>query len=166
MAAALKVSFGVIAPFVVLGSRRRRDALTGAAVGLLTVAVIAVIAFGSDAAGFLRTTKEQQQLVATASLPNQIGDWVGLGGLTSGLRTAAIVVLVAALLWLLARTWRGADWIASAGWATLALLATSAWLMPWYAVWTLPFAALGRSRRLTLATVAFGAYIVAVRTPF
>jgi hypothetical protein len=166
LAAAFKVSMGVIAPFVMLGARRRGAALAGAAAALAAVAVASVAAFGGDAAGFVRTTKEQQDLVATASLPNQIGRWLGLGGLTPGLRALAIAVLAAALIVLVVRTWRGADWIASAGWATLALLATSAWLMPWYAVWALPFAALGRSRRLTLATVAFCAYVVAMRTPF
>ena len=29
-----------------------------------------------------------------------------------------------------------------AGWATLALLVASAWLVPWYALWLLPLAAL------------------------
>ena len=30
-----------------------------------------------------------------------------------------------------------------AGWATLGVLLTSAWLVPWYAIWLLPLAALG-----------------------
>jgi hypothetical protein len=37
--------------------------------------------------------------------------------------------------------------------------------MPWYAVWLLPLAALGRDRKLTLATLVLCAYLVAVRTP-
>jgi hypothetical protein len=38
--------------------------------------------------------------------------------------------------------------------------------MPWYVVWLLPLAAIGRSRRLELATLALCAYIVYMRTPF
>jgi|AntDryMetagUQ889_1029465.scaffolds.fasta_scaffold08933_2 hypothetical protein len=43
-----------------------------------------------------------------------------------------------------------------AGWASLALLLCSAWLVPWYLAW-LPLAALGRSRPLVAATVVLTA---------
>jgi hypothetical protein len=46
------------------------------------------------------------------------------------------------------------------------MLATSAWLMPWYVTWVLPLAALGRDRRLVAATLALCAYLVVMRTPF
>ena len=65
------------------------------------------------------------------------------------------------------RTWRGSiDWIAAGGFATVAMLATSAWLMPWYVTWVLPLAALGRDRRLVAATLTLCAYLVVMRTPF
>jgi hypothetical protein len=38
--------------------------------------------------------------------------------------------------------------------------------MPWYVTWLLPLAALGRSRRLTAATLALCTYLVVMRTPF
>jgi len=44
-----------------------------------------------------------------------------------------------------------------AGWASLALLLCSAWLVPWYLAWLLPLAALGRSRPLVAATVVLTA---------
>src|SRR2546422_963892 len=44
-----------------------------------------------------------------------------------------------------------AHWIGAAGWSTLALLVASAWLVPWYAVWLVPLAALSESRRLLAA---------------
>ena len=54
--------------------------------------------------------------------------------------------------WLLRRVWRGQmDWIAAAGWATLAMLLASSSLLPWYVAWLLPLAALGRDRRLVTA---------------
>jgi hypothetical protein len=95
-----------------------------------------------------------------------VGILVGAGGITPAIRAVALVVLAAALLWTLWRTWRGGDWISGAGWATLSLMACSAWLMPWYVVWLLPLAPLARDRRLVPATLLMCAYMVAVRTPF
>jgi hypothetical protein len=94
-----------------------------------------------------------------------VGSWLGLGGLTNGTRVAALALFAIALPVLLLRTWRGMHWIAGAGWATLAMLATSAWLMPWYVTWLLPLAALARDRRLVAATLALSAYLVVMRTP-
>jgi hypothetical protein len=115
----------------------------------------------------LRAQADQQNIVATASVPEQFGRLVGLGGATPALRTVALVLFVAAFATLLVRTWGGAmGWITATGWATLAALVTSAWLMPWYVTWLLPLAAFGRDRRLTAATLAFSAYLVVMRTPF
>jgi hypothetical protein len=63
------------------------------------------------------------------------------------------------------RTWRGMSWIAASGWATLAMLATSAWIMPWYVLWVLPLAALSRDRRLVAWALALCAFLVVMRTP-
>jgi membrane-bound metal-dependent hydrolase YbcI (DUF457 family) len=105
-------------------------------------------------------------MVARTSVPNQLGLLLGSGGITPVIRGLAFAALGATLAWTLWRAWHGADWIASAGWATLALIACSAWLMPWYVVWLLPLAALGRDRRLLAGTLLMCAYVVAVRTPF
>ncbi len=43
---------------------------------------------------------------------------------------------------------RRRDWIVGAGWATLALIASLAWLVPWYVIWLLPLAALATSLSL------------------
>jgi hypothetical protein len=65
------------------------------------------------------------------------------------------------------RAWRrGADWLDSLGWATLALLLSLTWLMPWYVVWLLPFAAVSRSRRLRWVTLAFGVFLLVVHLPY
>src|SRR5204863_9465957 len=110
---------------------------------------------------------DQQNLVATASVPNQLGRALGLGGITGGIRGLALALFVVALVALLVRTWRGGlGWIAAGGWATVAMLVTSAWLMPWYVTWVLPLAALGRDRRLVAVALALCAYLVAMRTPF
>jgi hypothetical protein len=55
---------------------------------------------------------------------------------------------------------RRREWLAGAGWATLALLASLGWLMPWYLVWLLPFAALASSPRLRRVASAATVFLV------
>jgi alpha-1,6-mannosyltransferase len=164
LAPAIKVSAGVVLPYALIASGRR--ALHGALLAAAAVVLVAFAVFGSDITGLLESQREQQQLVAHTSVPNQLGILVGAGGLTPAIRTLALTALIATLLWTLLGTWRGADWIAAAGWATFALIACSAWFMPWYLVWLLPLAAIARDRRLTIATLVLCAYAVAMRTPF
>jgi hypothetical protein len=76
-----------------------------------------------------------------------------------------VAIFVVTLALMLVRTARERDWLVPAGWTTFALLATSAWLLPWYAVWLLPLAALGDDRRLRLATLALCAFMIGTRVP-
>jgi hypothetical protein len=163
LAAALKASAGVVLPYALIGRRR---ALVGALAGTAAILVAAFAAFGADLGGFLDANRDQQQMVARTSVPNQLGVLLGSGGITPVIRALAFAVLGATLVWTLWRAWNGADWIGCAGWATLALIACSAWLMPWYVVWLLPLAAIARDRRLAIGTLLLCAYVVAVRTPF
>src|SRR4051794_21236269 len=146
LGASLKASAGVVLPYALVAARERRRALAGAVLAALAVGAAALLVFGPGVTGFLTANRDQQQMVARTSVPNQLGLLLGSGGITPAIRVLAVATLVGLLAWTLWRTWRGADWIASAGWATLALIACSAWLMPWYAVWLLPLAALGRDR--------------------
>jgi hypothetical protein len=166
VAAGYKASGVLLLPFMLAGSRDRRRMLVGAVVAGSVVAAVAVAAFGTQAADFVRQIHTQQNLVASHSLPNKVGVWLGYGGLTNGIRTVSVVVLVAVVGWALWRAWRGADWIACAGWATLGLLSTTAWLVPWYVVWLLPLAAVGGDRRLRVATLAFCGWVVAMRVAY
>ena len=59
--------------------------------------------------------------------------------------------------------WRGAWWLDCYAWATLALLACSAWLLPWYGMWALLPASVSGSRRLQGVTLAASAYLVAIK---
>ena len=166
-AAAVKVSATVALPFLVAGARgRRREPVTGALVAGAAALAVTLAVFGTGAGGMLRAQVDQQNLEATASVPNQVGRLLGLGWITDGIRGVGLALFVAALAAFLVSTWRGRlDWIAATGWATLALLVTSAWLMPWYVTWVLPLAALGRDRRLLAAALALCAYLVVMRTP-
>jgi len=157
-ATALKLSAGIALPFLIV--RRRRSALMGALAAGAALIALAFAAFGTGVTGMLRAQVDQQNLVATASLPNQIG------GATPAVRSVALALFAVVLVVLLVRTARDRiGWVTAAGWATLAMLVTSAWLMPWYVTWLLPLAAIGRSRRLTAATLALCAYLVVMRTP-
>jgi hypothetical protein len=165
-AAALKASAVAVLPYALLGARERRRVITGIALTALALTVVAFAVFGPNVTGFLQSNRDQQQMVARTSVPNQIGVLFGNGGITPAIRAVALVTLTAVVLWTLWRTWRGGDWISGAGWATLALIVCSAWLMPWYVVWLLPLVPLARDRRLMPATLLLCAYMVAVRTPF
>jgi hypothetical protein len=62
-------------------------------------------------------------------------------------------------------TWRGAAWLTAAGWATLALLATTTWLLPWYPVWWLPIAAMLRSPWQRYVAAAMTAFVIIAQLP-
>jgi alpha-1,6-mannosyltransferase len=160
---AVKVSAGLPLLFMLAGARRRVDALKGAALAALGALALTAVMFGTDARRLVDEVREQQDQVALFSFPNRLGEWLGHGGITDGIHTATRVALAAAVLYLLWRTWRGYSWIAAAGWATAALLVTSAWLLPWYLVWLLPLAALADDRRLRAAALAIGGFVVYTR---
>jgi hypothetical protein len=84
-------------------------------------------------------------------------------------RAALAVALAGAVLYLLRYAWhRRAEpqaWVLAAGWATLAVLIATAWLVPWYAIWVLPFAAICRSRALLAGTVILCAYMLVIAVP-
>ena len=57
------------------------------------------------------------------------------------------------------------DWLRAAAWASFALLLATAWLLPWYLIWTLPLTALSRDRPLQLLTLALTASQLPARMP-
>jgi hypothetical protein len=70
----------------------------------------------------------------------------------------ALVVVIALIVAVVARGRR--DWLSGAGFATLALLASLAWVMPWYIVWLLPLGAIAASLPLRRATLVATAFLV------
>lgn len=164
----IKVTAGLVLPFLVLASPRTRERMRvalGACAALLAVALVGVLGFGVHALGFLDAVGEQQQLVATHSIPAETARLVGLSGTPSWWRHVYIGGFVAVLAYALWRTARGADWRVTAGWSTIALLASTAWLLPWYAIWVLPLAAVSGDRRLCAATLLLCAYAVLIHLP-
>jgi hypothetical protein len=133
------------------------------ATGVAVVAV-AFVAFGSQAIDFINVLGTQQGLDSGTSVIAQLGAWFGWHGNPIGARVVATIVFVVALAWLLARAWRGAgDWLDCAAWATVALMASTSWLLAWYIVWLVPLAALARTRWLHAAAVAATAFVLLTR---
>ena len=164
----VKLTAALVLPFMILGSGRSRERLRSASAALLSLlalGLLAVLGFGLHALGFLGAISEQQQLVATHSIPAETARLFGLEGTPTWWRhlyLAAFLIALAVALW---RCARGASWRAAAGWATLALLLSTAWLLPWYAIWLLPLAAVSGDRRLRAATLVFCAYAVLIHLP-
>lgn len=163
-----KVSAGLLLPFLVLAPRsaaQRLQVLLTSAGGLLAVVVVGAIGFGANLTGFLTPIAEEQQQIAIHSIPAETARLFSLGGTPTWWRylfLAGFVCVVIVSLW---RTAKGADWRVAAGWSTLALVVSTAWLLPWYAVWALPLAAVGPDRKLRSAVLVFCAYAVAIRLP-
>jgi len=159
-ATAVKLSAGIVAPFQLLGARSRGRALAGAGAALLVLAAVSFAAFGSTALGFLGALEKVSGRGSGYSVLGEIGSLIGLGGVTPGLAVVAAVSFAAVVLGLLVNTFRGADWVTGAAWATLAALVASPYLMPWYVAGLLPLAALSESRGLRWAVLGLSALLL------
>ena len=170
LAAGIKASAGLVVPFLMAAGPARR-VVAGAAGAVLAIVVAAYAGFGADALDALGLLSDNQERSSRWSFPYKTAQLLGavLPGdrldYRDAVRAAYAVAFAAVALWLLVRTWRGADPIRMAGWATLALLVASAWLVPWYALWLLPLAALAADRRLELATGALCAWMLVIAVP-
>jgi hypothetical protein len=162
-AAAVKLSGGLALPFAIAGAppERRRALLAGAAVAGAVLVAVTLLAFGPHLPGL----ETQSKLVTPLSPQNLLGLALGQGGATATVRALVGVGFLVTFGLLLRATWRGADWPTMAGWATLALVLSLTWEMPWYVLWVLPFAAIGRSRALRRATVVLTAFLMLTLVP-
>lgn len=164
-AVAIKASAGILLPVVLAALlHRRRDLLQvvlGMALGAVVLGVCSVIAFGPH----FPDLATQGRLVTMTSLPNLFGLAIGQGGETTTLRVLLSGVLIAAVAACSLLAWRRRESITAAGWASIALLVTLSWVLPWYVLWVLPLAALSRSRRLRLAAVLLGVYMILAWAP-
>jgi Glycosyltransferase family 87 len=156
LAVAVKFTAVVLLPFLLVaaaGRDRRIRVLTGALAGAVVMAALSISLFGLS----IPNLSQQSTLLTGASIPNVVGLVFGLGGGTPLLLKVFVVgvVLVVAHQFL-----RNRDWVAGAGWATLALIVSLSWLMPWYVVWLLPLAALVAGPRLRRVAIALTIYLV------
>jgi hypothetical protein len=164
-AAAIKASAAILFPAALVIMLRAPRTLVQVLVGMVLAAVVlgaaSLLAFGLH----VPDLSTQSSLVTSESIPNLIGLAAGAGGESAGLRTALSVVLVAIVFLCAWLAWRRHDAITASGWAGVALLVTLSWVLPWYVLWVLPFAALSRSRRLRVTALVLGAYLIIAWAP-
>ncbi len=164
-AIALKASAAILVPVVLAGLLRAPRRLVQVALGLLAGGIVlgafTVIAFGAH----LPDLGAQGRLVIPMGLPNLLGLVLGQGGLTETMRGLLSVVLILAVLGCGVLAWRRRDALSASGWATMALLLTLSWVLPWYVLWVLPLVALSRSRALRTTALVFGAYLLLTWIP-
>jgi len=162
-AVAVKSSALFLAPFALLGSRRRSRLLAGAIAAAAAAALAGYLAFGWDWLSAFGLAGENQGRTSHMSIPITVARLTGLD--PDAVRLLALVLFLTLLLELLLWTWRGFDWIRAAGWTAAGLLLATAWLLPWYLVWLLPLAAIARDRWLQLLALALTAYQLGARIP-
>jgi hypothetical protein len=162
-AAAVKVSAAFAAPFALLGARRPGRLLAGGLAALALVAAASLLAFGPHALDAVGLAGENQAKTSHYSVPATVARVLGTG--VDPVRIVALALYGVLVAWLLLWTHRGADWLQAAGWAALGLLIASGWLLPWYLIWALPFAALARDRALAAGVLALTAFQLVNRVP-
>jgi hypothetical protein len=158
-ATAVKVSAGLLLPFAVLGSHRRKQAIVGTALAAVAVGIVVFAGFGGGLFNLLNSVPALENQSSGYNLPNFV-TWLIHGtpwnatepGPLITHAAKAIFITITALL--LALTWRSHRWVSAAGWASILLLLATTWPQPWYLAPLLPLAALSQSRRLRVATVA------------
>ncbi|MEA2149790.1 MAG: alpha,6-mannosyltransferase [Solirubrobacteraceae bacterium] len=164
-AAAVKASAIVALPFLVAGSPRLRGPVVAALATGAALLACSFAIFGTPLLNIIGELGSQQHDVAIHSIPAELARLAGSASLPGWAHLVADALLLAAVCALLVRTRRGADWLEGAGWAFVALLVTTAWLLPWYVAWAVPFAALAADRRLLGAVWGLTLLIVVLRLP-
>ncbi|HEX4008926.1 MAG TPA: glycosyltransferase 87 family protein [Solirubrobacteraceae bacterium] len=162
LAVAVKFTAVVLLPFLLVAAHtrsRRVRVLTGCALGAIPLVVLSLALFGFS----IPNLSQQSSVLTGTSIVNVVGLLLHVGGATPLLlKIAAVgVVLVVAH-----QFYRNSDWLAGAGWSTMALIASLGWLMPWYVVWALPLAALGSSVRLRRLSIVLSIYLLLAFIPW
>ncbi|MDX6651498.1 MAG: alpha,6-mannosyltransferase [Solirubrobacterales bacterium] len=170
-AAAVKTSAALLAPFAILGARHRGRALVAVLAAAATFALLALAVFGSHLFSVVRVLGDEAHAGSLHSLPKSIASISGIDiAVLRPLGTAIALAAIAALLWQAARD--RTAWLGAAAWATIAVLATTTYMLPWYLIWALPLAAIAappqRGWRLgdqRLWALALCAFVIALRIP-
>jgi Glycosyltransferase family 87 len=161
VAAAVKLSGGLLLPFALANGRPRGDGrrpsaavLAGATVATVLIGLPSLVLFGPSVLHLLSTLQGIQSHGGEYSIHGWILSAVGLQRWIGPVGIVLDGLCVAAVARLTVRVWRGGlDWITAAGWATVWMLVTAGFLLPWYVAWLIPLAALSRDRRLLIASV-------------
>jgi hypothetical protein len=164
-AAAVKLPAALLAPFALLGLRDEGAGrlLVGAGAASALIAVAAWSAFEWHWLEAFSLAGENQGRTSHMSVPITAARLTSLD--PEPVRIAALLLFAGLFGCLLAWTWCGGDWVRAAGWASLALLLATSWLLPWYLIWSLPLAAISRDRALQALVIALTAFQLTTRIP-
>lgn len=161
----VKASAAIVLPVFIAAllptPRRAVQTCLGVLLGGALLALASYLAFGTH----IPSLGTQGSIVTSLSLPNLLGLALGQGGETEPLREALALALVIAVIACCIGAWRRRDFITFSGWASIALLVTLAWVLPWYILWALPLVALSSSRRLRVALAAISVYLILAWVP-
>jgi hypothetical protein len=162
-AAGIKVSAVLALPFMAVAERPSWRVAAGIALSGAALVGAGFALFGSSLLNIGDAVRlEQHYGYQLVSVPGFAAHVLGFGPIHShgGLVLKLLFAGVSGALGV--RCIRDRNWLAATGWSVLVLLATLGWVLPWYLLWLLPFAALARSRLLLPATVALTLAITAV----
>ena len=116
VAATVKISGLLYAPFALLGSRERGGRLrfiVGGATVLVLIGVVSLLLFGSHVTEALSVAGGNQQTISRWSVPGALSRASGID--VDVFRVILGALAIAGIVWLLVATARGLDWVRGAG---------------------------------------------------
>ena len=153
LAAGLKWAPLALLPLSLLA--RRRDALRTAVWFVVAAAAIAAGAFALFGTAWLTALLPFAHRHAAYALPSRLGQLDLPGWL-------ALVPLLVAVPWLVRSARRGRPRLAV---TSILLLGASPWVLPWYAIWVVPLAAIEEDGLAWVLAIAVSAYLLPDRIP-
>lgn len=132
----------------------------GVALAAGVLAGLALWRYGLGWMGAVVPLAENATKQAVYSIPHRFSDLTGLPqGAAAGLFAGLFAL---AFAWLAHAAWRGR---ARLGLAAGLLLVCTPWLVPWYAVWAVPLAAIEEDRTARILALALSAYLLRDAVP-
>jgi alpha-1,6-mannosyltransferase len=128
----------------------------------LAAALIVGVSFWRYGTGWLHSFGNfSGQLERTTSV--SAARWLTGIGLSEDAAVALLIALFGVgYLWLLREAWRGRARLGLCGGL---LVVTASWLVPWYAVWAVPLAAIEEDRTARLLALALSSYLLRAAVP-
>jgi hypothetical protein len=152
----------VLLPLRLLADRASGLRVPYAGIGI-TLVVLAGLALWRYDLGWLEAAgpiSDNVREESRVSIPSRLS---GVTGLPEAVPAALLLAAFAGLyVWLLVEAWRGRARLALAAGA---MLLTTTWLLPWYAVWAVPLAAIEEDRPARLLALGISAYLLPAYVP-
>jgi hypothetical protein len=125
---------------------------------------VSLLVFGTALKNMPKALAAQQRFHwIVVSVPSFIGHYAHVGVPDHMARQVLTALAGGVIVFMIVRARGGRGWIEGAAAAALVVLATTAWVLPWYIVWALPFAALVRGPSLPIAAVVLTVFLTAMQ---